>query len=73
MYAKDHRDAFLLGVPEVNPFGSIIPSLDGAWLAPIEFKPVGETYTWSRHQCPFGRRRPDLEPDLDRGHRVRGR
>jgi hypothetical protein len=45
LYAKDHRDAFLLSVPGVNPFGPIIPALDGGWLAPIEFRPAGEKLT----------------------------
>jgi hypothetical protein len=45
LYAKDYRDAYLLAVPGVNPFGPILPSLDGGWIAPIEFKLVGAKYT----------------------------
>ncbi len=45
LYGKDHRDAELTRVPQVNPYGPILKNPDGSWIAPIEFRPEGEKDT----------------------------
>jgi len=45
LYGKDYRDADLLAIPEVNPYGPILKALDGGWIVPIEFKPMRAKYS----------------------------